>query len=72
MSRIGRLPIAVLAKFALEVKLKSETIDVTLPAKKREFGHSHPNIIALHEVEKIFTNMGYEVVEGKRQDGYGI
>ena len=53
-----------LAKFALEVKLKSETIDVTLPAKKREFGHSHPNIIALHEVEKIFTNMGYEVVEG--------
>ena len=37
---------------------------MTLPANRREFGHSHPNIIALHEVEKIFTNMGYEVVEG--------
>ena len=53
-----------LAKLALEERLKAETIDVTLPANKREFGHSHPNIIALHEVEKIFTSMGYEVVEG--------
>ena len=53
-----------LAKLALEAKLKAETIDVTLPANKREFGHNHPNIIALHEVEKIFTSMGYEVVEG--------
>ena len=53
-----------LAKLALEAKLKAETIDVTLPANKREFGPNHPNVIALHEVEKIFTNMGYEVVEG--------
>ena len=53
-----------LAKLALEAKLKAETIDVTLPANKREFGHNHPNVIALHEVEKIFTSMGYEVVEG--------
>ena len=53
-----------LAKLALEAKLKAETIDVTLPANKREFGQNHPNVIALHEVEKIFTNMGYEVVEG--------
>ena len=53
-----------LAKLALEARLKAETIDVTLHANKREFGHSHPNIIALHEVEKIFTSMGYEVVEG--------
>ena len=53
-----------LAKLALEARLKAETIDVTLPANKREFGHNHPNIIALHEVEKIFTSMGYEVVEG--------
>ena len=53
-----------LAKLALEARLKAETIDVTLPANKREFGHSHPKISALHEVEKIFTRMGYEVVEG--------
>ena len=49
---------------ALEQKLKDEVIDVTLPAKKMEVGHRHPNTIALEEVERIFIGMGYEVVEG--------
>lgn len=48
----------------LEHKLKKEVIDVTLPAKKNKVGHSHPNTIALEEVERIFVGMGYEVVEG--------
>ncbi len=48
----------------LEMKLKQEVIDVTLPAKKNNVGHRHPNTIALEEVERIFTGMGYEVVEG--------
>lgn len=39
-------------------------IDVTLPAKKNRVGHSHPNTMVLEEVERIFTGMGYEVVEG--------
>ena len=47
-----------------EAKMKSEVIDVTLPAKKNELGHRHPNTIALEEVERIFIGMGYEVVEG--------
>ncbi len=47
-----------------EEKLKSEVIDVTLPARKARFGHRHPNSIALDEVERIFIGMGYEVVEG--------
>ena len=49
---------------ALEKKLREEVIDVTLPAKKMEIGHRHPNTIALEEVERIFIGMGYEVVEG--------
>ncbi len=49
---------------ALELKLKEEVIDVTLPAKKNNVGHRHPNTIALEEVERIFVGMGYEVVEG--------
>lgn len=49
---------------ALELQLKSEVIDVTLPAKKNNVGHRHPNTIALEEVERIFIGMGYEVVEG--------
>lgn len=48
----------------LEERLKKEVIDVTLPAKRNHRGHSHPNTIALEEVEKIFIGMGYEVVEG--------
>ena len=49
---------------ARDAKLKAEVIDVTLPAKKNKVGHCHPNTIALEEVERIFTGMGYEVVEG--------
>ena len=47
-----------------EAKMKAEVIDVTLPAKKNNVGHRHPNTIALEEVERIFVGMGYEVVEG--------
>ena len=54
-----------LARKAREEQLKSEVIDVTLPAKKANIGHSHPNTIALEEVERIFVGMGYEVVEGQ-------
>ena len=47
-----------------EAKMKSEAIDVTLPAKKMRMGHRHPNTIVMEEVERIFVGMGYEVVEG--------
>ena len=53
-----------LAAAARESKLKAEIIDVTLPAKKNNVGHRHPNTIALEELERIFIGMGYEVVEG--------
>ncbi len=53
-----------LAAAIREEQLKTEVIDVTLPAKKNNVGHRHPNTIALEEVERIFIGMGYEVVEG--------
>ncbi|SFG31809.1 phenylalanyl-tRNA synthetase, alpha subunit [Lachnospiraceae bacterium C7] len=53
-----------LEKAALDKKLKEEVIDVTLPAKRNKIGHRHPNTLVLDEVERIFTGMGYEVVEG--------
>lgn len=56
--------IAVLQKKVREEQLKKEVIDVTLPAKRSKVGHSHPNTIALEEVERIFIGMGYEVMEG--------
>ena len=48
----------------LEKRIKAEKIDVTLPAIEPEHGHLHPNEIALREVERIFTGLGYEVVYG--------
>ena len=62
----GRLEEAktALAQEAREEQLRKEVIDVTLPAKRQEEGHRHPNTIALEEVERIFIGMGYEVVEG--------
>ena len=56
--------IAKMEKAAREAQMKAEVIDVTLPAKKNEVGHRHPNTIAMEEVERIFIGMGYEVVEG--------
>ncbi|HCJ14489.1 MAG TPA: phenylalanine--tRNA ligase subunit alpha [Erysipelotrichaceae bacterium] len=47
-----------------EAQMKAEVIDVTLPAKKNAVGHSHPNVIAMEEVQRIFIGMGYEVFEG--------
>ncbi|SFA70869.1 phenylalanyl-tRNA synthetase, alpha subunit [Acetitomaculum ruminis DSM 5522] len=48
----------------LELRLKRETIDVTLPASKPITGHAHPNQVVLEEVEDIFRSMGYEVCDG--------
>ena len=56
--------ISQMEKALREAKRKAEVIDVTLPAKKNNVGHRHPNTIALEEVQRIFIGMGYEVVEG--------
>ncbi len=49
---------------SMNLRLRSETVDVTLPARTPRRGHRHPNTIALEEVERIFIGMGYEVLEG--------
>ena len=56
--------ISALQKKAREEQLKKEVIDVTLPGRRNKVGHTHPNTIALEEVERIFVGMGYEVIEG--------
>ena len=52
----------------LELQLKNEVIDVSLPSKKQPMGYRHPNTIAREEVERIFIGMGYEVVEGPEME----
>ena len=53
-----------MSRKARALQMKAETIDVTLPATRSTLGHAHPNTVALQEVEKIFTGMGYEVISG--------
>ena len=49
---------------ALEMKLASETLDVTIPGKTVSVGHKHPMYIALDEIKEIFIGMGFDVLEG--------
>ena len=48
----------------LERQLAAETLDVTLPGKRRVLGHEHPLSVVLNELEEIFIGMGFEIVEG--------
>ena len=53
-----------LQKMALDMKLKSEEIDVTLPSQKIRRGSKHPLNRVIEEVEDLFVSMGYDVVSG--------
>ena len=53
-----------LQKLALNKKLKSEEIDVTLPSQKIRRGSKHPLNRVIDEVEDLFVSMGYDVVSG--------
>ena len=49
---------------ALELKLKAETVDVTIPGRAVQLGHRHPMNTALEEIKEIFTGMGFTVLDG--------
>ena len=51
-------------KLALEAKLESEKIDVTLPSTKITRGSKHPLNRIIEEIEDLFVSMGYDVVDG--------
>ena len=59
-----RLRMDQLKKYALEQRLKSETLDVTMPGTHRKLGAKHPISIVLEEIEEIFVGMGFDIVEG--------
>ena len=45
-------------------KLKDETIDITMPAKKGSVGHLHPLNSVLNNMIDIFQSMGFDIVDG--------
>ena len=57
-----------LADAALEERLRTEWLDVTLPARRRGQGTLHPVSQVTEEVTAIFADMGFAVAEGPRVD----
>ena len=48
----------------LEIRLRNEFIDVTMPSKRTELGNKHPITKVLDEIKDIFVGMGFSIVEG--------
>ena len=55
---------AALETAALDARLASETLDLTLPAPQRRRGSVHPTMQTMDEMIAIFAEMGFAVAEG--------
>ena len=49
---------------ALASRLKSETLDISLPGIERPLGVRHPVLRTLDELISVFVKMGYSIAEG--------
>ena len=62
---------AQIEKAALEAKLSKETVDISLPGRKRELGNEHPISRTIERIKEIFGSMGFSVVGGPEiEDDY--
>jgi phenylalanyl-tRNA synthetase alpha chain len=60
-----------LEKEALDAKLAAEAVDVTLPGRGQATGGLHPVTMTLQRIEKLFSQLGFEVAEGPEiEDDY--
>ena len=59
---------AALGDAALDERLRSEWLDVTLPPRERRQGTIHPVSQVTEELTAIFAEMGFSVAEGPRID----
>ena len=53
-----------LADAELQVQLKAEALDVSLPGRQRGQGGLHPVSLTLERIQGIFGSMGFDVAEG--------
>ena len=51
-----------------EQVLRDETVDVTLPTRRRRVGARHPVTTVAERIADVFIGMGYEVAEGPEAD----
>ncbi len=62
---------SVLQQIELEARLSSESVDVTLPGRGQSIAGLHPVTITLRRISKIFSSVGFKVVEGPEiEDDY--
>lgn len=58
-------------KAALDERLASESVDVSLPGRGQSVAGLHPVTITLRRISKIFASVGFNVVEGPEiEDDY--
>lgn len=55
---------AEISDLVLGQKIKEQTIDVTIPGKRRAVGRLHPLTQVLNEIKDIFISMGFSIAEG--------
>ena len=55
---------AALEVQAAEARMQRETIDVTMPGRRRAEGNKHPLITVLDDLKDIFIGMGFTIAEG--------
>jgi len=61
----------VLENARLETRLAQDKIDVTLPGRSQRSGGLHPITFTLQKIEDLFTQIGFEIVEGPEvEDDY--
>lgn len=59
-----RLRIERLEQDAIKKSLSVEFFDTTIPPKTRDIGHIHPLSQVQEEVERIFSQMGFAIMDG--------
>ncbi len=61
----------VLQAAQVSAQLAAETIDITLPGRRQEFGSSHPVTKTRERLAALFTEMGFGVMDGPEiEDDY--
>ncbi len=53
-----------LADAELDIQLRAEALDVSLPGRAREPGGLHPISLTMERIELIFASMGFDVADG--------
>ena len=62
---------SLLERAQLEIKLAGERVDITLPGRGQRRGGLHPITLTLQKIQRLFSQIGFEVVEGPEvEDDY--